>query len=405
MNSTDTQTRSPLSIAYLVPEFPTQTHNFFWKEIGALRGLGVTVHIFSTRAPEASSSSHPFREQAIGETTYLFPPSPLRFLEFALLHPLLIARCVSYIFSLKEASAGAKIRLMGIIPSAIELLSACKVGNITHIHCHSCANTAHLVNLCRLMGGPPFSLTLHGDLPVYGCDHRRKMADATFVACVTKPLQRDVMNLTGQKIAKVPVVRMGVDTTLFSPMPHPKSPAGSLILLTVARLNPSKGIDHALRALSLAKLKGITITYLIAGEGPDRGRIEALIRDLDLAGNVRLLGTTGETEIINLLQLADAFILPSVGLGEAAPVSVMEAMSCGLPVICSRIGGTPDMISDGIDGFLTPQADEEAIFAAISQLADDLALRKRLGDAARARAEREFDHVAMAKQLLNHIVS
>ena len=94
-----------------------------------------------------------------------------------------------------------------------------------------------------------------------------------------------------------------------------------------------------------------------------------------------------------------------MGLGEAAPVSVMEAMSCGLPVICSRIGGTPDMISDGIDGFLTPQADEEAIFAAISQLADDLALRKRLGDAARARAEREFDHVAMAKQLLNHIVS
>ena len=394
-----------LNLGYLVPEFPTQTHNFFWKEIGALRLKGVAVHLFSTKAPGASSSPHPFREQAIRETIYLFPPTVWRTLGFVLLHPTLVCRAFGYILSLREASLGEKLRLMALIPSAIELLHWCSQKNLLHIHCHSCANAAHLVTMAKLMGGPSFSLTLHGDLPVYGRDHLSKMADAKFVACVTKPLQGDVLALTGKSPAEVPVIRMGVNTSIFSPVESDRGRSGKLTLLTVARLNPSKGIDYAFRAIAQAKQKGLDITYLVAGEGPDRGRLEALIKELGLEENVRLLGTTGESEVINLLQRSDAFILPSVGLGEAAPVSVMEAMACGLPVICSRIGGTPDMISDGIDGFLTPQKDVEAILSAVEHLTNDLELRARIGKAARARAEREFDHHAMAAQLLQHIIA
>lgn len=393
-----------LNLGYLVPEFPTQTHNFFWKEIGALRAQGVSVHLFSTKAPESSSSPHPFREQAVRETIYLFPPSVERTLTFVLFHPAQTTKALAYIHSLREASPVEKLRLIALIPSAIELLHWCRQKNLSHVHCHSCANAAHLVTMAKLMGGPSFSLTLHGDLPVYGRDHRSKMADAKFVACVTRPLQNDVLALTGKSPEEVPVIRMGVDTSVFKPLEREGGNPGKLTLLTVARLNPSKGIDHALRAIAQAKQKGLEITYLVAGEGPDRERLEALIKELRLESNVRLLGTTGESEVISLLQHSDAFILPSVGLGEAAPVSVMEAMSCGLPVICSRIGGTPDMISDGIDGFLTPQKDEAAILAAIERLTNDLDLRSRIGRTARVRAEREFDHHAMAARLLHYIV-
>lgn len=392
-----------LHLGYLVPEFPTQTHNFFWKEIGALRAKGVAVHLFSTKAPDVSSSPHPFREQAVRETIYLFPPSARRTLRFLLFHPILLLRAIGHILSLREASSSEKLRLIALIPSAIELLHWCRQKNLHHIHCHSCANAAHLVTMAKLMGGPSFSLTLHGDLPVYGRDHRSKMADAKFVACVTRPLQSDVLALTGKPSEEVPVIRMGVDTSVFKPSEKAASVPGKLTLLTVARLNPSKGIDHALRALAQAKKKGLHISYLVAGEGPDRERLENLIRELGLEEDVHLLGTTGETEVISLLQRSDAFILPSVGLGEAAPVSVMEAMACGLPVICSRIGGTPDMISDGIDGFLTPQRDESAILSAIERLTRDPELRVQIGQAARARAQSEFDHHAMAARLLRQI--
>ncbi len=119
-----------LNLGYLVPEFPTQTHNFFWKEIGALRAQGVSVHLFSTKAPDASSSPHPFRDQAIRETTYLFPPSVARTLIFALSHPAQIAKAVGYIHSLREASQGEKLRLIALIPSAIELLHWCRQKSI-----------------------------------------------------------------------------------------------------------------------------------------------------------------------------------------------------------------------------------------------------------------------------------
>ena len=375
----------PVHLGYLVPEFPTQTHNFFWKEIESLRSQGVIIHLLSTKAPAAADSPHPFCRQAVKETTYLFPPSLGRSLLFVPLNLISIAKAAFYILSLPESNLKEKIRLFALIPSAIELLHCVKTGSITHIHCHSCANAAHLVSMARLMGGPSYSLSLHGHLPVYGHDHRQKMAGAKFVACVTKPLQTDVLTLTPNVLEK--------------------SPAGSLDLLTVARLNRSKGIEHAIRSVFEARKKGYEITYSVAGEGPDRERLEALIHELNLGDYVHLLGTTGESEIIRLLQQVDAFILPSVGLGEAAPVSVMEAMACGVPVICSRIGGTPDMISDGIDGFLTPQGDEAAILSVMERLAADPELRRSIGTAARERAEREFTHHSMAKLLLEHVLS
>jgi glycosyltransferase involved in cell wall biosynthesis len=152
-----------------------------------------------------------------------------------------------------------------------------------------------------------------------------------------------------------------------------------------------------------ARDAGCDIRYTIAGEGPFRQEIEDEIRRLGLEEHVQLTGTLSEGEILQLLQEADAFVLPSIGLGEAAPVSVMEAMACGLPVICSRIGGTPDMIADGVDGFLIEQGDERALAEALLRLANDPDERARLGRNACARAARDFDTRQTACALLEAI--
>ena len=88
---------------------------------------------------------------------------------------------------------------------------------------------------------------------------------------------------------------------------------------------------------------------------------------------------------------------------DSAPVAVMEAMACGLPPICSIIGGTPDMITDGVDGFLVPQEDVAAIAAATRTLATDPDRRAAMGAAARATALRAFDHRVNAQKLYREI--
>ncbi|MEM6392459.1 MAG: glycosyltransferase family 4 protein [Planctomycetota bacterium] len=176
-----------------------------------------------------------------------------------------------------------------------------------------------------------------------------------------------------------------------------------MTLLTVARLNPTKGHTHALAAIKTCVDQGLDIRYRIAGNGPNEQAIRDTIAELNLEDRVELLGSVSEDRVLELLHDADAFVLPSFGLGEAAPVSVMEAMATGLPVVCSIIGGTPDMITTEHDGILTPQQDEAALADAFARLAKDPALRQRLGSAARTTATERFDYRRTANRLLAQV--
>jgi glycosyltransferase involved in cell wall biosynthesis len=196
---------------------------------------------------------------------------------------------------------------------------------------------------------------------------------------------------------------MGVNCDKFQENGSRAYRPGRLHLVTVARLDAMKGHRHALAAMHAALQRGCDITYTIAGEGPYRQEIEAEIRRLGLQERVRLAGTLSEESVLDLLQQADVFVLPSIGLGEAAPVSVMEAMACGLPVICSIIGGTPDMITSGVNGLLIPQGDESALTGAMVLLAENTEERKRLGRAARDRAVQLFDCKETARRLVETI--
>jgi glycosyltransferase involved in cell wall biosynthesis len=196
---------------------------------------------------------------------------------------------------------------------------------------------------------------------------------------------------------------MGVDTAHFAAGARSEAP-GPLRMTTVSRLNFVKGHRHALAAMRLALDAGSDVRFTIAGEGPARKDIEADIERLGLGDRVVLTGTLSEEEVKKLLIDSDVFILPSIGLGEASPVAVKEAMACGLPVICSIIGGTPDLITSGVDGILVKQGDEPAIAAALVHLATDIDARRRIGVAARERAVREFDTSQTARALLDCIM-
>lgn len=387
---------------YLVPEFPTQTHAFFWREVAAMEAAGLPVTLFSTRAPDRTRSPHAFSDAARARTTYLFPPRWGHALAWLALRPRRTAAALAYVARLSETAPARRLRLMGLLPSASDLAAACATRGIDHLHVHSMGDAAHLASIAAILGGPGYSLTLHGDLAVYGTDHRAKLAGARFVTAVTAPLCAEAEaacpGITAEHLT------MGVDTDRFAPAPvRPPAPGEPLRLVSVARLNPTKGHTDILAAMARLVAAGHNIHCDIAGDGPHRASIERDVARLGLGSRVRLLGALSETAVLDLLRRADVFLLASFGLGEAAPVAVMEAMACGLPVVCSRIGGTGDMIADGVDGLLVPQRDVTAIAAAIAHLDADPDLRRSLGAAARRAAVTRFDYRALAGRLADRI--
>jgi colanic acid/amylovoran biosynthesis glycosyltransferase len=397
---------SNVRLGYLVPEFPSQTHIFFWREVQALRQMGVEVVLVSTRKPAPLTCRHDFASAAIAETRYLFPPRVSYQASWMAAGCRGLPQMLAYLRKLKTRGPKNRMRQIGLLAAAIDLVEWSRRQRIDHIHGHSCANTAHILAMARRAGGSPYSLTLHGDLEVYGADHRLKMGGAAFVFTVGNHLRQQVMMQAGVPSDRVFVTCMGVKTTTLADLgKHRSYTPGSLHLVTVARLHPAKGHMNALSAVQRGLQNGLNLRYTIAGDGPYRDVILSRVAELGLKPQVTLTGTLSETEVYELLSAADAFVLPSVGPGEAWPVSVMEAMGAGLPVIASAIGATPEMITSGVDGLLVEQGNDRALFAAIVALTRDVNLRLRLGEAARRTASRSFDVTATAAILLDAVCS
>lgn len=387
-------------IGYLVPEFPSQTHAFFWRELRAIEESGVTVRILSTKCPPKESCPHAFADEARARTEYLFPPNLGATLAALVTRIPKTLQAIKYIFGLQETSIGNRIKLLALVPTAMGLVQTAQRHELSHIHIHSCANAAHIGALGYVLGNLDYSLTLHGDLKVYGTDHKAKMRHAKFVSAVTRPLQDSLKKEIGPG-RPYPVIWMGVDTSIFRPNPDrtPRDTAKPLKAVTIARLNAKKGHVFFLRAMAKLREEDILVNYQIAGDGPERDAIEAEVNALGLADQVTFLGSVSEDQVLKLLNDTDVAALTSFGMGEAAPVSVMEAMACGVPCIVSVIGGTPDMISHEEDGMLVEQKDVDAIVQALKTLAQDPERLFQLSRAARATAEKTFDHGVNALKL------
>jgi glycosyltransferase involved in cell wall biosynthesis len=362
--------------------------------------MGEEVSLLSTRKPSPLTCTHEFVHDAVTETRYLYPPIVSNLGAWTAAGCRGLSPALTYLGGLETSGFQDRLRQCGLLASAIDLVRWARDEGISHIHGHSCADAAHVLALARRLGGPSYSLTLHGDLDVYGTDHRSKMGGAAFISTVGSHLRRQVLERAGVPAERVFVTCMGVETSELATLGKDRSfTPGSLHLVTVARLHPVKGHDHALAAVHRGLQTGLDLRYTIAGEGPYRDALLARINELGLGTRVTLTGTLSESEVYTLLSNADAFVLPSIGLGEAWPVAVMEAMGAGLPVIASVIGATPEMIKQGVDGLLIPQKDERALLESIALLAQDVDTRRRIGEAGRRTALRRFDVAATAGAL------
>lgn len=159
--------------------------------------------------------------------------------------------------------------------------------------------------------------------------------------------------------------------------------------IIVARIDHLKGHRTLLEAWSRLPLPRPIL--LIVGDGAERGAMEALSADLQLQQCVRFLGF--RSDVADLLAAVDLFLLPS--LTEGLPLSILEAMSHGLPIVATRVGGIPELVTDGVHGALVPPEDAAPLAAAVARLMADSALRTACGEAGRQHVAANFSFAQM----------
>ena len=152
--------------------------------------------------------------------------------------------------------------------------------------------------------------------------------------------------------------------------------ADGRLLAFAGRLGRQKALDVGLAAV--AKVDGVSL--LLAGDGPERGELEARAADLGLEGRARFLGPLPRRRVLELFRAADATLLSSSW--ENFPHTVVESLAVGTPVIATSVGGVPEVVTDGANGLLVPPGDPEALAAAIRRFFAEPALRERLSQAA-----------------------
>jgi phosphatidylinositol alpha-1,6-mannosyltransferase len=220
------------------------------------------------------------------------------------------------------------------------------------------------------------------DLIIYGTDPNVLKPDATGVVELRARLQ---LNTDGA--ADHPT----------SPSPRPT------ILLCVGRMVPKKGFDVLLRAMAEPVLRQRNVMAVMIGEGDDKAAWQRLAADLGIAQRVRWVGSVRKDEIGVYYNLADVLVNPSVSRpADGLNVCVLDAMSCGKPVVGSTVAGNPLAIVAGETGLIVPEQDHAALAQALAHLVDDPALRLRMGAAGRRRIENELGWPHLARRYLQH---
>ncbi len=391
-----------LKIGFFIPEFPGQTHIFLWRERQALAELGIEAELISTRPPPRAVASHSWAAEAQAQTRYLMPlgGEGLGILaELLRSGPAGWARGLGAAMTAEAQGLKGRLRMLALLAMGARLKRIARQQGWNHIHVHSCADSANIAMFAERLGGPGYSLTLHGPtLEGYGPNQRQKWRHARFATIISQLLTRVAEREIGaDRPAVINVAPMGVDLDQIRRQApwQPPAPGEPLRLFSCGRLNAVKGHDHLIQTVALLRARGIDTRLEIAGEDEQGGtgyhrQLDALIAEKGLSDAVTLLGAVNETSVREGLERAHVFALAS--LNEGISVAIMEAMAMEMPVVVTDVGGNHELITSGRDAILVPPERPEVMADEIARLHADPDEARRLAQASRARVAADFHH-------------
>jgi rhamnosyl/mannosyltransferase len=226
------------------------------------------------------------------------------------------------------------------------------------------------------------------------------------VVIATSPNYVESSQVLERHRAKCVVVPYGIDLDLFRRTPAFVEAASKIkerfgrgpLLVAVGRLIYYKGFEFAVRALASVP----EAQLIVIGDGPLRGNLERLAQTCGVAQRTHLIGELQNDEIPPYYFASDVYLLPSIARSEAFGIVQIEAMACGLPVINTDLpSGVPFVSRHGESGLTVPHSDPQALARAINELIASPETRRKMGEAGRSRAERDFSKETLAKRVLS----
>jgi glycosyltransferase involved in cell wall biosynthesis len=275
---------------------------------------------------------------------------------------------------------------------------------IEHVHAHYGTNSAMVAMLCRMIGGPPYSFTMHGpeefDTP-RSLSLREKIRHAAFVVAITEFTRSQLYRWADYADwPKIHVIRVGVSPMFLEhgPSPIPAAPR----LVNIGRITEQKGQAILVEAAAGLVARGHNFELVIVGDGPMRGEIEQLIDRLGLRGRVRITGYMSNQGVLQELWAARALVLPS--FAEGLPGVFFESMALGRPVISTYVAAHPELVEPGINGWLVPAGAVEPLVDAMAEvLMADTAELEAMGRAGAVRVAERHNVAIEVKKLADLI--
>ena len=376
-------------VAYVFERFPSFGQTFCYREVAELRRQGLHVRVFSIRTP-ADELDEAWSRDIVEDVEYLPPEATL------------VPEVIRLLRDDPSLSVVRKtVETWGRQSDFLRLYQAVYIGTrlrqegVGRVHAHFAGMASRTAFWIQKMFGIPFSFTAHANdvfAPkefTIGLDQLMHAAEAVItVSDYGANFLRAKFPADARKVRRI---YNGIHLSAF---PRANFGAAVASIISVGRLIEKKGFADLISACALLKHTGRNFHCDIVGDGPLQSSLEAQIRDLAVAPEVRLVGAENQEQIAARLAAATVFALPCTtekdGGMDNLPTVIMEAMAAGLPVVSTRLAGVPEMVQDGITGHLVAPGSQKELADTLGRLIDDRDRARAFGEAGCAFAQERF---------------
>ena len=359
-----------MNVAYLINSYPRPSQSFIRREMEALERQGVCVERFALRPGEPALDEMDRAEAR--RTRYVLSVGGIGLLlavaRTLLTRPICLLKALKLACRVGRRSDRGTLFYLIYVAEACVLLRWFDEAGVDHVHAHFGTNSTAVAMFCRKLGGPSYSFTAHGpeefDKPE-ALALGEKIKHAAFVIAVCEFGRSQLLRWCSyEQWHKMHVVRCGVDQAFLRVAQRslPSAPR----LLSVGRLAEQKGQLLLIEAASMLKSRKIDFKLVLVGDGELRPQIAELIAKHSLDDQVALAGWKSNQTIRGLMQDARALVMPS--FAEGLPVVLMESLALKRPVISTYIAGIPELVENGVSGFLVPAGDAAALADAMAAI-------------------------------------
>ena len=357
-----------MNIAYLVNLYPKVSHSFIRREVIAVETCGLKVARFSIRSSKSEVVDE--ADKLEQELTKVILGVGIQGLAWGLLRvaatrPLRFIEALRLTFQVGWHSERGILLHLAYLAEACILLNWFAESGTEHVHAHFGTNSTTVAMLCRVLGGPTYSFTVHGPeefdkATLLSLDEKIKRS--TFVAAVSSFGKSQLFRWCDRTFwSKIHVIHCGVDAAFLAApyIPIPAAPR----LACIGRLSEQKGHLLLLEAAKLLAVQGLEFKLVLVGDGPLRSDIEKQILQLGLQNHIEITGWASGDRVQQEILASRAMVLPS--FAEGLPVVIMEALALNRPVISTYVAGIPELVEPGVCGWLVPPGSAEALAVAM----------------------------------------